>query len=78
MLPVLNAINDLESHRVDGVQDFVNAFDVFYNCEIDSETYKNLNSGGKALQIKTAAQGFEPKVERITSELSQGGCADGY
>ena len=41
VLPVLNAINDLESHRVDGVQDFVNAFDVFYNCEIDSETYKN-------------------------------------
>ncbi len=73
VLPVLNTINDLESHRVDGVQDFVNAFDVFYNCEIDSETYKNLNSGGKALQIKTAAQGFEPKVERIASELSQGG-----
>ena len=70
VIPILNAINTIESNRVDSVQDFVNAYDVFQNCEIDDDAYKALSAGGMAIQIK-GAPGMEAKVYRIASELNQ-------
>lgn len=70
VLPLLNAINTVESNRVDSIQDFVNAFDVFQNCDIDDGQYGELASGGKAVKIKGQA-GMEAKVYRIASELNQ-------
>ena len=70
VLPLLNAINTVESNRVDSIQDFVNAFDVFQNCEIDKNAYKSLSSGGMAVEIK-GQPGMEAKVYRIASELNQ-------
>lgn len=71
VLPLLNAINTIESNRVDSIQDFVNAFDVFQNCEIGNEAYKQLVGGGQAIQIKCTVPGMEAKVYRIASELNQ-------
>src|SRR5699024_3819299 len=70
VIPILNAINTIESNRVDSIQDFVNAYDVFQNCEIDDDAYKALSAGGMAIQIK-GAPGMEAKVYRIASELNQ-------
>ena len=72
VLPLLNAINVLESNRIDSIEDFVNAFDVFQNCELETGKYAELSKGGMAIQIK-GVQGMEAKVYRITSELSQTG-----
>ena len=71
VLPLLNAINTVESNRVDSIQDFVNAFDVFQNCELEAGQYAELSKGGMAIQIKSANQGMEAKVYRIASELNQ-------
>lgn len=73
VLPILNSINELESDAVDSVEDFVNGFDVFQNCDIEDDTYQNLGLGGKALKIKTVVQGMEAKVYRVASEISQSG-----
>ena len=70
VLPLLNAINTVESNRVDSIQDFVNAFDVFQNCELEAGQYAELAKGGMAIQIK-GTQGMEAKVYRIASELNQ-------
>lgn len=70
VLPLLNAINTVESNRVDSIQDFVNAFDVFQNCELEAGQYAKLAKGGMAIQIK-GTQGMEAKVYRIASELNQ-------
>ena len=70
VLPILNAINTIESNRVDSIQDFVNAFDVFQNCELENEMYAELAKGGMAIKIK-GQPGLEAKVYRIASELSQ-------
>ena len=70
VLPLLNAINTVESNRVDSIQDFVNAFDVFQNCELEEGQYAELAKGGMAIQIK-GVQGMESKVYRIASELNQ-------
>ena len=73
VLSILNAINQLESDAVDSVQDFVNGFDVFQNCDIADGDYGDLSIGGKAVKIKTVTQGMEARVYRVSSELSQPG-----
>lgn len=72
VLSPINTINVLESSRVDNVVDFVNAYDVFQNCDIDEEVYRELTSGGQCICI-SSGQGMEAKVYRISSELSQTG-----
>lgn len=73
VLSLLNGINTLESNAVDSVEDFVNGFDVFQNCDIEDGDYADLGVGGKAVKIKTVTQGMEAKVYRIYSELNQNG-----
>ena len=73
VISILNNINILESNAVDSVQDFVNGFDVFQNCDIDDGTYAGLAIGGQAVKIKTVTPGMEAKVYRVSSELSQSG-----
>lgn len=73
VISILNNINTIESNAVDSVQDFVNGFDVFQNCDIADGEYQELGLGGKAVKIKTVTQGMEAKVYRIVSELSQSG-----
>lgn len=73
VIPILNSINQLESDAVDSVQDFVNGFDVFQNCDIEDGSYSQLAIGGKAVKIKTVTQGMEAKVYRVSSEINQEG-----
>lgn len=72
VLPPMNAVNTLESNRIDNVVDFVNAYDVFKNCEINDKTYSNLTAGGQAIMIRST-MGLDASVTRITSELNQTG-----
>ena len=73
VISILNAINQLESDAVDSVQDFVNGFDVFKNCDIEEGDYQDLAVGGKAVKIRTVVQGMEADVYRVSSELNQSG-----
>lgn len=73
VISVLNAINTLESNAIDSVEDFVNGFDVFQNCDIEDGDYSKLTIGGQAIKIKTVTQGMEAKVYRVYSELNQPG-----
>lgn len=72
VLALMNAVNTLESNRIDNVVDFVNAYDVFKNCEIDAKTYSELTAGGQAIMIRST-MGLDASVTRITSELNQTG-----
>lgn len=73
VLSILNNINILESNAIDSIEDFVNGFDVFQNCDIEDGEYSELALGGKAVRIKTVTQGMEAKVYRVYSELNQMG-----
>ena len=73
VISILNAINELESDAVDSVEDFVNGFDVFQNCDIADGEYQQLGLGGKAVKIKTVTPGMDAKVYRVASEINQSG-----
>ena len=69
VLPLLDAINNIESNRMDGVEQFVQAFMKFINCDIDEEKFKALSDLG-AIKIKSA-DGQPADVDIVTSELDQ-------
>lgn len=71
VLPILNAINNLESNRLDDVEQFVNSILVFENCEIDEEKAAALRES-LGLMIKSN-DNQTARVYRVDGELSQGG-----
>lgn len=69
VLAPLNAINMIESNRVDGVEQFVQSLMKFINCDIDEEKFKALAELG-AIKV-SSPEGKKADVEIITSELNQ-------
>lgn len=71
VLSLLNAINDLESNRVDDVQQFVESILVFENCEIDKEKADALR---EKLGLMISSDPTKPaKVYRVDGQLDQNG-----
>lgn len=70
-LPLTDAINTLQSDRINGVEQFVSAWVKFINCEIDKETFHAMRQEG-ALVVKSN-NGAENKadVDVMTNELNQ-------
>ena len=69
VLPLLDAINNIESNRMDGVEQFVQAFVKFINCDITQEDFEKLKDLG-AIKVKSA-DGQQADVDIVTNELNQ-------
>lgn len=71
VVPLLNAINDLESDRVDDITQFVQSFVIFENCEIDAEQANELK---EKLGLMIKSDPTNPaKVYRVDGQLDQSG-----
>lgn len=68
-VPLLDAMNTLMSNRVDGVEQFIQSFLKFVNCEVDKDKIEKLRELG-AIVIKSA-DGVNADVQIITQELNQ-------
>lgn len=70
-LPITDAINVLNSDRINGIEQFVSAWIKFVNCEIDKKTFREMRQEG-ALVVKSN-NGGENKadVDVMTNELKQ-------
>jgi SPP1 family phage portal protein len=69
VLPLLDAINNIESNRMDGVEQFVQAFVKFINCDITQEDFEKLKDLG-AIKVKSA-DGQQADVDIVSNELNQ-------
>lgn len=69
VLGLLDAINNVTSNRMDGIEQFVQAFMKFVNCEIDEETFLKFKELG-AIKIK-GEPGNPADVDIVSSELDQ-------
>ena len=69
VLPMLDAINTVASNRLDGVEQFIQAFVKFVNCDIDEEQFKALKDLG-AIKVKSV-DGSTADVSIVTQELNQ-------
>jgi len=69
VLPLLDAINNMDSNRMDGIEQLVQAFIKFINCEISKEEYEEFLKLG-AIKVKSV-DGQNADVGVVTSELNQ-------
>ena len=70
VIEMLDALNEMASNRADGVEQFVQSFVKFVNCDIDEETFTALKEMG-AIKVQTANAGMPADVDIINSELNQ-------
>lgn len=70
VLPLLDAINTVESNRLDGVEQFVQSLMLFHNVDISSEDYKKLRDEG-AIKFKDIDPQFKAEIEYLTAEMNQ-------
>lgn len=69
VIPLLDAINNIASNRLDGIEQFIQSFIKFINCDIDEEGFKDfLNLG--AIKVKSS-DGQKADVDIVVSELNQ-------
>jgi SPP1 family phage portal protein len=70
IITMQDALNELQSNRLDGVKQFVQAFIKFVNCEIDENTFIKMCKIG-AIKVKTVNPSLPADVNSISSELNQ-------
>ena len=70
VLPLLDALNNVTSNRMDGIEQFIQSFIKFINCDIDEEKFIALKEMG-AIRVKSV-DGANADVDIVTSELNQG------
>ena len=70
VLPLLDALNNIVSNRMDGIEQFIQAFIKFINCDIDEEQFAALKEMG-AIKVKSV-DGNSADVDVVNSELNQG------
>ena len=69
VLPLLDAINTVASNRMDGIEQFIQAFIKFINCDITGDDFEKLKDLG-AIKVKST-DGQQADVDLVTNELNQ-------
>ena len=72
VISILDAINEIQSNRVDGVAQFVQSFFKFINCEIDEDTFQKMKTNG-AIVVKSNNGQNMASVDLMQQELNQEG-----
>lgn len=69
VLPLLDSLNTLSSDRLNGVEQTIQAFLKFINCDIDEEQFKALKDLG-AIKVKST-DGQKADVDIVKTDLDQ-------
>lgn len=73
VIGLLDAINTMQSNRMDSVQQFVEYWVKFINCEVDKETFEKMKMS-HALTVKSINKDNKSDVDIMTQELNQTEC----
>lgn len=70
VIDILDAINNMQSNRMDAIEQFVQSWVKFVNCDIDEETFSKMKLMG-ALVVKSNNGENKADVDIMTQELNQ-------
>ena len=70
VITLLDQINKMQSDRMNGIEQFIQAFMLFKNCEIDEKKFLQMCDLG-AVEVKDSGQGMHSDVKLMTAELNQ-------
>lgn len=69
VLPLLDMMNNIQSNRMDGMEQLIQAFIKFINCDIDEEGFLQLKEMG-AIKVKSV-DGANADVDIVTNDFNQ-------
>ena len=69
-ITMFDQINKMQSDRMNGIEQFIQAFMLFKNCEINKEQFVEMCQLG-AIQVKDSGQGSQSDVKILSEELNQ-------
>lgn len=70
VIDILDSINNLQSNRIDGIEQFVQSWVKFVNCDIDEENFSKMKMMG-ALVVKSNNGENKADVDIMSQELNQ-------
>ena len=70
VITMLDAINNMQSNRSDAIEQFVQSWVKFINCDIDEESFQKLKMQG-AISVKSNGDNKKVDVEIMSQELKQ-------
>lgn len=70
VMSMLDALNEVQSNRADGISQFIQSFVKFVNCTIDEETFEKMKMNG-AFVVKSNNAENKSDVEIMSQELNQ-------
>lgn len=70
VLPLLDAVNNLNSNRLDGVEQFIQSLLVLYNCQLDEGTTASTIREAGLLLLKSIGE-VKSDIKEISSQLDQ-------
>lgn len=70
IIGMLDATNNMQSNRMDSIQQFVEYWVKFVNCEVDEKTFKKMKEN-HALVVKSMNKDNKSDVDIMTQELNQ-------
>lgn len=71
VISMLDAINNMQSNRMDGVEQFVQSFIKFVNCDIDEGTFTKMKMMGALVVKSNNGDLNKADVDVISQELNQ-------
>lgn len=70
-IAITDELNKMASDRANGIEQFISSWIKFVNCEIDSETYKEMRQEGALVVKSNNGDSNKADVDVMTSELNQ-------
>ena len=70
VLPLLDAINNVDSNRLDGVEQFIQALLLFHNVDISAKDFTDLKKEG-ALKFKDIDAQLKAEIKYLVEEMNQ-------
>ena len=70
VLPLLDAINNVDSNRLDGVEQFIQALLLFHNVDISAKDFADLKKEG-ALKFKDIDAQLKAEIKYLVEEMNQ-------
>ena len=67
---MLDAINNMQSNRMDSIEQFVQSWIKFVNCDVDKDKFKSMKEMG-ALVVKSTNGVNNADVDVMSQELNQ-------
>lgn len=71
VIPIMDALNILDSDRVNDVTQHVQSLLWMHNCTVDKEQKKEIVDGDGVIMTKSSGDGHEAKISYLTQTLNQ-------